>query len=93
MSVYVDDMEAQYRGMKMCHMIADSHEELVAMAMAIGVRVKWLQSKGTYQEHFDICKAKRILAVQRGAIEISQRDLVKKCIAKREAALYAVHVE
>lgn len=32
MTVYVDDMAAKYRGMKMCHMIADSSEALLASA-------------------------------------------------------------
>lgn len=37
MSVYVDDMGATYRGMIMFHLIADSSEELLAMADKIGV--------------------------------------------------------
>lgn len=32
MGVYVYDMEAPYRGMKMCHMAADLAEDLLAMA-------------------------------------------------------------
>ncbi len=37
MTVYVDDMEAEFGNMIMCHMIADTHDELIAMADAIGV--------------------------------------------------------
>lgn len=84
MAVYIDDFNAPYRGMIMCHMIADSHEELVAMASLIGVHSKWIQDRGTYAEHFDICQSKRKLAVSRGAIEISPKDLVRKMIAKRK---------
>lgn len=29
---FVDNMRANFAGMVMCHMIADSHEELVARA-------------------------------------------------------------
>ena len=79
MSVYVDDMYKSpmgaYRGMKMSHMIADSTEELIEMAEKIGVNVKWIQHKGTFQEHFDIAFSKRELAVKAGAIEITMREL------------------
>lgn len=81
MTVYVDDMwnhtMGQYRGMKMSHMIADSTKELLEMANTIGVQRKWLQSKGTNQEHFDIALSKRKLAVKAGAIEITMRELAQ----------------
>jgi hypothetical protein len=85
MAVYVDDMSADYRGMKMCHMSADSTEELLAMVDRIGVQRKWLQSAGTWKEHFDICLSKRAKAVKAGAIEVTMRQLVTQQIAKREA--------
>ena len=75
MSVYVDNMKAGYGRMVMCHMIADSTEELLAMADAIGVQRRWIQKSGTYREHFDICKAKRALAVECGAKEITMVEL------------------
>lgn len=83
MSVYVDDMEAPYGRMRMCHMIADSHDELVAMALLIGVAPKWIQQAGTYGEHFDICKAKKALAIRRGAVLITSRELVARMQWKR----------
>lgn len=75
MSVYVDDMEAAFGRMKMCHMVADTTAELLAMADKIGVDRKWIQKRGTYQEHFDIAKSKRALAIQHGAKSITQREL------------------
>lgn len=83
MAVYVDDMRAAFRRMTMCHMIADSREELLAMADRIGVRRVWLQKTGTPQEHFDICLSKRARAVAAGAIEITQRQLAEKVRARR----------
>jgi hypothetical protein len=75
MAVYVDDMQAPFGRMKMCHMMADTTEELLAMADQIGVARKWLQKPGTHYEHFDIAMSKRRLAVAAGAIEVTRRDL------------------
>ena len=56
-------------------MLADSTEELVQMARAIGLKDHWIQSPGTYREHYDVSLGKRRLAVERGAVEIEERDL------------------
>ncbi len=85
MAVYVDNMKAKFGRMVMCHMIADTSEELVAMAVAIGVRVKWIQHQGSPDEHFDICMAKRAKAVEAGALEITWRELAEKVMARRKA--------
>ncbi len=85
MTVYVDDMQAPFGRMKMCHMVADSTEELLAMADKIGVDRKWLQSPGTSREHFDIAMSKRALAVKAGAIEVTRKELGRITLAKREA--------
>ena len=83
MSVYVDDMEADFGRMKMCHMIADSTEELLAMVDKIGVQRKWIQHPGTPREHFDICLAKKVLATQAGAIAITWRELGEMSLVRR----------
>ena len=82
MAVYVDNMRAPYGRMIMCHMIADTTEELLAMADRIGVARKWLQHPGTSREHFDIALSKRALAVQAGAQEITWRELGHKLRAR-----------
>lgn len=86
MSVYVDNMAASFGRMKMCHMIADSHEELLAMADAIGVQRKWLQKEGTHLEHFDICLSKRNVALGKGAIGLTMRELGMRIRDKRLAS-------
>ena len=83
MTVYVDDMRAPYGRMKMCHMVADTTEELLAMADTIGVDRKWLQSAGTYKEHFDIALSKRRLAVAAGATEVTMLELGRILRRKR----------
>jgi hypothetical protein len=85
-SVYVDNMRASYGRMVMCHMIADSTDELLAMADAIGVQRKWLQKPGTHWEHFDICLSKRNIALGRGAIELTTRQLGMKLRDKRQGS-------
>lgn len=75
MAVYVDDMRAPFSRMVMCHMLADSDEELHAMAARIGVARKWWQSpEKTSGSHYDIALCKRSMAVGFGAIEITLRQ-------------------
>lgn len=74
MTVYVDDMRAAYGRMVMCHMIADTDDELHAMADAIGVARRWHQKPGTPRSHYDIALSKRAIAVQLGAVEITWRQ-------------------
>jgi hypothetical protein len=82
--VYVDSMEAPFGRLIMCHMIADTHDELVGMARKIGVQEKWIQYPGTYKEHFDICKSKRAAAVVAGATEITMREFARRVSERRE---------
>lgn len=86
MSVYVDDMGADFGRMKMCHMIADTPEELREMARKIGVQQKWIQYPGTPREHFDICLAKKKLAVAAGAKEITWAELGRMSFERAKAA-------
>jgi Protein of unknown function (DUF4031) len=85
MTVYVDDMEAEFGRMVMCHMIADTTDELLDMARKIGVRTKWIQNAGTYREHFDVCKSKRAAALSLGAIPLTRKQLAQKLIDRRPA--------
>lgn len=69
MTVYVDDMRAPFGRMVMCHMWADSLDELLTMVDRIGVQRKWLQQppKASWV-HFDISLAKKDLAIKAGAV-------------------------
>jgi hypothetical protein len=85
MAVYVDDMRAGYGRMVMCHMVADTLEELHAMADKIGVARRWYQGPPvTRWPHYDIALSKRALAVQAGAKEIQWREspaVARRCLA------------
>jgi hypothetical protein len=85
MTVYVDDMAAPYkpkhrsgRTYVMCHMIADTEDELHAMAGKIGVARRWYQG-----DHYDIAKSTRARAVAYGAVEITLRQLAIMAMNRR----------
>lgn len=80
--VYVDRARNPFGRMKMCHMIADTSEELQAMAARIGVQGKWVQAAGTPREHFDICQSKKQLALDNGARELGNREFIEIIWAK-----------
>lgn len=99
MAVYVDDMRARFGNMVMCHMWADTDEELLSMADKIGVQRKWIQGHPTLSfgkhkraswVHFDIAMSKRALAVRHGAIETDRygplEHTSKLSIAKGKAS-------
>jgi len=85
MAVYVDKMRAAYRRMVMCHMLADTDDELHAMADRIGVARRWHQKASTPHSHYDICLSKRAQAVAAGAIEIDRQQLAALIQRKRAA--------
>lgn len=75
MPVYVDDMRAGYGRMIMCHMIADTDDELHAMAALIGVARRWHQAPPKVRHsHYDIALSKRAAALAAGAVEITARQ-------------------
>jgi protein involved in temperature-dependent protein secretion len=77
MAVYVDNLrDYGWRHGPSCHLIADSVEELIEFAIAMGMREEWFQAKST--PHFDLTASGRELALQNGAVELTQRELVQK---------------
>lgn len=61
--------------MVMCHMLADTEDELHAMADTIGVARRWFQASAS-TPHYDVCSSKRLLAVKHGAVECTNKELV-----------------
>ena len=77
MTVYVDDVRHRFGRMIMCHLWADSLDELLAAVDAIGVQRKWIQGHPTLSfgkhrnaswVHFDISLTMKDRAIARGAI-------------------------
>lgn len=75
MPVYVDNMRAKYQGMVMCHMVADTLEELHIMAEKIGLRPEWFQMSNSGVPHYDIPIFRREMALENGATEIDRHQL------------------
>lgn len=75
MAVYVDRERHPFGRMIMCHMIADTLDELHSMANRIGIARRWFQDKRT--PHYDICLSKRALAVVFGAVDSDRDTMVK----------------
>jgi hypothetical protein len=70
--VYIDNYNKKYARMTMCHMIADTEQELYEMVDKIGIQRKW-----KHNNHYDICLSKKQLAIKNGAIEIETLELAK----------------
>ena len=83
--VYVDDARIPFRGMRMSHMLADTDEELRAMADAIGMQQRWHQG-----DHFDINDDMRARAIAQGAVAISKREAV--VVRRKFRAMFAALV-
>ena len=87
MSVYVDNMrrraQLQGRPANWSHLMADTHEELVEMAVLLCLRPEWIQHEGTHREHFDVTEAKRVEAIRYGAQEITYPHQTGALLARK----------
>jgi len=83
MTVYVDDMYkypmGQFGRMKMSHMVADTEEELHAMADKLGLARKWYQG-----DHYDVSLGVRYRAISLGAEQVTLRQLGLMMLKRRE---------
>jgi len=83
MAVYVDDFFVAYGRMKMCHLLADTDDELHAMVDTIGVDRRHYQDTMS-GPHYDIASSKRLLAIAAGAIPITVRQAAMMTRHRRE---------
>lgn len=89
MSVYVDGERNPLGRMIMCHMIADTPRELRDMAEEIGLLLRWYQPRSF--PHFDVALGRRALAVDRGAVEVTRRELVAHMKRIRASQTFKEH--
>jgi len=87
MAVYMDNARNEYRRMKMCHMIADTLQELHDTAQAIGMLREWFQPHSF--PHYDVSLTRRKQALALGAVELTSRQLALKIRELRQTPEYA----
>lgn len=87
MTVYVDDAVHPWRGQRWAHLMADTLEELHAMAARLDIPRRAFQNK-TSGAHYDVTAELRERAIAFGAVAISRhrdRALLKAVIARAKA--------
>jgi hypothetical protein len=83
MTVYVDDMRARLGSMILCHMVADTDEELHAMADRVGVARRWHQAPPEHDSHYDIAISRKRAAIAAGAVPVTHRHLGLMVVRRR----------
>lgn len=71
MAVYVDDAVISWRGQRWAHLMADTLQELHAMAARLGLPRRAFQDK-TSGAHYDVTVELRAQALRLGAVAISR---------------------
>ncbi len=92
MTVYVDELQRYDHGPKClrggsCHMMADTLEELHAMADAIGMKRTWFQPLSS--PHYDLTASRRAKAIALGAVFKPAKEQAIERLAKREGITVA----
>lgn len=77
MTIYVDSTQ-QYSSGPWCHMASDDLDELHRFAAKLRLRRAWFQDHAV-MPHYDLRPSKRLLAIERGAIEVSRYELLALC--------------
>ena len=68
-------------------MVADTDDELHAMARKIGMHTRWAQhlnDPNQYRHHYDLTRSRWVLAVEAGAQKITHRELAGMISAEAE---------
>jgi hypothetical protein len=82
--VYIGTREYKFGRMIMSHMASPDINALHDMATAIGIQRKFFQDSNAFHPHYDVCKANKQLAMTLGAIEISDKEMIKICFKNKK---------
>ncbi|MCK9753075.1 DUF4031 domain-containing protein [Pseudomonas syringae pv. syringae] len=75
----------------MCHLVADSLDELHSFAGRCGLQRRWLQSKTLYP-HYDVTKSVRVRALALGA-KGANRETIIGCAKQVRSELVQLYKE
>jgi hypothetical protein len=89
MAVYVDIAIWERHDRRWCHLLADDEAELHAFAAGLGIERRRFQTRPErpWIDHYDIDEPRRSAAIERGAIELGRREVVRLIARKRAATL------
>jgi hypothetical protein len=73
MAVYVNKLRTRFGGLSLCHLLADSLDELHAMAARIGLERNLFNLDMI--PHYDLSRGKRLEAIAEGAVVIDRQQL------------------
>ena len=65
-----------------CHLFADTINELKLFAGLIGLKESWFQDNKRLP-HYDLTEGMRIKAIKYGAVEMSNKDVLKRLRVKK----------
>ena len=73
--VLIGKNKYKFGRMYLSHMASDSLAELHDIAEKLGVRKHFQNKKG--KPHYDICQSNKLKAIQLGAVEVSDKEIIK----------------
>ena len=85
--LYVDNVRIPFGRMKMCHLTADTQDELRVVAIELGLE-RHLQYMGTYKFHLDVSLTKKQETLTKYNDKIKQVTMVEmgRLLATRRVA-------
>jgi hypothetical protein len=90
MSVYVDEANWTWRGLKWAHLLADDLDELHRFAHRLGIhRLSFQAPPKSSSPHYDITAFERRLALAYGAIPCSRAEIVAVLRRNRQKTVRA----
>ena len=93
MAVYIDDAVHAWRDKRWAHLLADTLDELHAMAARLGIPRRAFQNKLS-GAHYDVPSELRDQAIAYGTVPISRhthRELLRRLIANARAQARGEH--
>ena len=80
--IFIDDVRLTYGKTKICHAVAETTDELLAVANAIDVEPHHIKGEGTRYEFLVVPWDKRKEVLKHNATEVTIRGLIAAMLSK-----------